>query len=1000
MRFVPTCAASAFRSTSSIGHPTRRRIYSSLFSSPSLRAVSSRGQQQSGRLEEEAGGKQRGDRKGIDNGDEWADSGGSTGWACKTVGAPPSLPASVSGKSHQNLPLSHHEIFPEGQAAARERERGRCDNTMPTEGIPMKPDVTEEPQREGRRAGRRARRAARLSPSTDMPSSSAPPPPSFQWLTPTSTSPPGAFPFDPSDPQWDDGIRGRPSAESSWQRETARRREEAGQMETKIEDVEEQEGFREEKGASAGAAAGEEGGTMPKRSAFPLNNQDEILKDARTEKQTERVWGQWVEEEGQSLRHASRSFVVQQGGHEEAYLSRKRPLNIFDEAPGVFQRETERRALSSGLPLISIDEPSDEEAAMGEAEEEESETGNQGRDGGSDGEVEVEILSREGGDRGIGRGGMKKKRKEAFRGRVSSLSGESKGDSGGLNRASSSFGEMESEEDARRQQQQKDLMEVITSHDTESFPRHQRPFVDRMWMDVKAGNGGNFVKGAFRKKNNRGPGYGGHGGDVLMTASRVVNDFLQLEPEVRAKDGEDAHETHRGLHAPPSILKVPLGTILRKRVPTGEKREGRSLHKRVFWYQFLNEKDIVKIADGGLGGIARSARKLKDWRLPTPGQKVKLELELRLMVDACLVGLPNSGKSSLAAALTRMYTRIGPEPFSTTRPHVSLLRFSDGQDLRLCDLPPLYEGASEDRKRGMRILRHLYRARTLLYVLDASRLRDGPADPLEELLLLREEIAKYDEGFLKTKNEMVVMTKCDCLHKDVLFQLDSLHFRLKEQLPHIQVLGTSARFGLGISEAASAVRSLTFPDGMSSEERVRRVRSEGVEGALLPDLETIRESMARVDLSSMPAVPKPAAATVEGGRDPTAPPLSAFLHPSFLSGLRPVSHGAQKLSLRISDIQKEMGRGTKEEPEEEGPVAASKEEVRFQSEAGSFPVHRDTELQDATAFDEVFLSPPAATSETAVMSFQGGEKNKIKKGRAAVVLGHQNYLKKSRHEKK
>merc|ERR1712217_175293 len=108
----------------------------------------------------------------------------------------------------------------------------------------------------------------------------------------------------------------------------------------------------------------------------------------------------------------------------------------------------------------------------------------------------------------------------------------------------------------------------------------------------------------------------------------------------------------------------------------------------------------------------------------------KLELELRIMNDCAFVGVPNAGKTALLAALSRAHTRIGPEEFSTTRPHVGIVRFRDRVQVRLCDLPGIKYGAHADKDMGRRILRHTYRSRVLALVVDVARGANSENDVL------------------------------------------------------------------------------------------------------------------------------------------------------------------------------------------------------------------------------------------------------------------------------
>lgn len=364
--------------------------------------------------------------------------------------------------------------------------------------------------------------------------------------------------------------------------------------------------------------------------------------------------------------------------------------------------------------------------------------------------------------------------------------------------------------------------------DTESFPRPQKPFVDRMWVECKAGNGGNPAPNACRKQPNApqvGPAYGGHGGSVFLKATHLIESFINVPPDIKANHGGDGGEKGRGLHGKDFCLQVPVGTIVRERVYSGERNaEGRRLFLPNFRYQFLRSDDTYQVARGGIGGLGPISFKKGDGRVGTPGERTRLELELRLINDCALVGQPNAGKTSLVAALSRAHTRIGPEEFSTTRPHVGVLRFRDRVEIRLCDLPGLKQGAHEDKSMGRRILRHTYRSRILCFVVDVARGERSEIDALEEVEMLRREAIMFDP-LNAQKPWMVVGTKCDMLHRDALFHLDSLHFRLRARHGvDVPVVGTSSRFGLGLTRLVQTMRQLLYPDTLELRDRQKAAR--------------------------------------------------------------------------------------------------------------------------------------------------------------------------------
>jgi len=248
-------------------------------------------------------------------------------------------------------------------------------------------------------------------------------------------------------------------------------------------------------------------------------------------------------------------------------------------------------------------------------------------------------------------------------------------------------------------------------------------------------------------------------------------------------------------------------------------RAGESFLPR-FRYQFLWHDDTFVVAKGGIGGVGPMSFKKGDSRRGTPGERARLELELRLLNDCAFVGLPNAGKTALLASLSRAHTRIGPEEYSTTRPHVGVISFRDRLEVRIADLPGVKPGAHEDKDMGRRILRHTYRSRVLAFIVDVARGERPETDVLEEVEMLREEACLFDP-MNRDKPWMVVGTKCDMLHRDTLFHLDSLHYRLRARYGlDVPVVGTSARFGLGLTRLVRTIRQLVFPDSVAISQRV------------------------------------------------------------------------------------------------------------------------------------------------------------------------------------
>jgi GTP-binding protein len=386
--------------------------------------------------------------------------------------------------------------------------------------------------------------------------------------------------------------------------------------------------------------------------------------------------------------------------------------------------------------------------------------------------------------------------------------------------ASISINQLRNDEPRAFSQRTQSLIKRLFPDDDESFPILQRDFVDRRRILFRSGKGGDPAPNTVRGQKTNGPGFGGHGGSIILRGSSMVESLARLPVSdvISADAGGDGAGTSRGIHANDTIIDVPLGTIVRERVKTDRKTdEGRAIYAPKFVYQFLRDDDTLILCNGGKGGVAPQTFKKGDGRKGSPGEKKSIDLELRLVNDCCLLGIPNSGKSSIISALTSTQTRIGPEPYSTTRPHLGTLQFRDGLAVTLLDLPGLVEGSFSDKERGIRVLRHTYRSKLLIYCVDVS---NQEIDPFDQLELLRSEVRSYNPNNFPSRKEIIIATKCDMLHRDTLINIDSLFFRVQARHgDHIPVIGTSARFGLGINHLVHQIRQSLYPDSVGEVRR-------------------------------------------------------------------------------------------------------------------------------------------------------------------------------------
>ncbi len=330
-------------------------------------------------------------------------------------------------------------------------------------------------------------------------------------------------------------------------------------------------------------------------------------------------------------------------------------------------------------------------------------------------------------------------------------------------------------------------------------------FFDRTTIEIKSGNGGNGCVSFRREKYipNGGPdgGNGGRGGDVTIRADRNVNTLQEyrFQRHFAAGNGEDGKGKKMvGAGGADLVLKVPPGTLILE----SESRE--------LVADLRNDGDEVLVAKGGAGGrgnmnFANPVRQAP--RFATAGKlgtTLKLDLELRLLADAALVGFPNAGKSTLLSVMSAAKPKIASYPFTTLQPILGVVDVS-GARFVLADVPGLIEGASEGAGMGHDFLRHVERARLLLHVLDVSNF-DG-IEPMDRFVALNRELENY-KNLLDSRPQWVVLNKIDLVTEDTVQKLrDDL-----EALGY-RVFAVSGATTEGVTELKQALAAevLTLP---------------------------------------------------------------------------------------------------------------------------------------------------------------------------------------------
>ena len=290
-------------------------------------------------------------------------------------------------------------------------------------------------------------------------------------------------------------------------------------------------------------------------------------------------------------------------------------------------------------------------------------------------------------------------------------------------------------------------------------------FVDEAYIDIAAGDGGNgcvsFRHEKYKEFGGPNGGDGGRGGHVFAVADPNLNTLVDFRYSRR-------HDAKRGEHGMGSdmfgaagddiTLKMPVGTIITD-AETGE-----------VLYELLNPGEVITIAKGGDGGFGNMRFKSAINRAPrqkTPGwlgEKKELKLELKVLADVGLLGMPNAGKSTFIAAVSNARPKIADYPFTTLHPNLGVVRVGPEQSFVVADVPGLIEGASEGAGLGHLFLRHLQRTRLLLHVVDFAPFDDN-VDPVQQAKAIVAELKKYDPG-LYNKPRWLVLNKLDMVPAD------------------------------------------------------------------------------------------------------------------------------------------------------------------------------------------------------------------------------------------
>ena len=346
-------------------------------------------------------------------------------------------------------------------------------------------------------------------------------------------------------------------------------------------------------------------------------------------------------------------------------------------------------------------------------------------------------------------------------------------------------------------------------------------FVDEATIRVQAGNGGHGALSFRREKyvERGGPdgGDGGHGGSVYLVADNSLNTLADFRVARRFKaeggtGGSGRNKTGRS--GDDLEVMVPAGTVVHD-VDTGE-----------IICDLTTAGQRQKVAEGGRGGQGNTRFKSSVNRAPrkfttgTEGEARHLSLELKVLADVGLLGMPNAGKSTLITAMSHAKPRIADYPFTTLHPNLGVVRVGRLQSFVMADIPGLIEGASDGAGLGIQFLKHLQRTGLLLHLVDIAPI-NPEIDPADEVRAIAAELAKFSDE-LSEKPRWLVINKIDLLsEEDQKIAKDRLLEQLQWKGP---VFAVSAATGAGTDELGHAVM-----------QELERITEEAAESATVAD---------------------------------------------------------------------------------------------------------------------------------------------------------------------
>ena len=329
-------------------------------------------------------------------------------------------------------------------------------------------------------------------------------------------------------------------------------------------------------------------------------------------------------------------------------------------------------------------------------------------------------------------------------------------------------------------------------------------FVDTAKVKLKAGDGGNgavsFRREIYIPKGGPDGGDGGKGGSIIFRADKDTNTLLDFRynPELTAENGKNGSgQRSAGRSGKNLIVEVPVGTIVKK-ITLSE--DGTA--ETVFLADLATDQQEAVIAKGGDGGFGNAHFKSSTRQAPViaevgePGEAFEAALELKLIADVGLVGLPNAGKSTFLSRVSNATPEIADYPFTTLTPQLGVATI-DRQDILIADIPGLIEGAADGKGLGHDFLRHVDRTAVLLHLIDVYNEDAGAA-----YQTIRRELERYSD--LASRPEIVALTKCEGLDSEIIAMQQAAILAVN---PNARVFALSSQAGTNLDEVLRALKN-------------------------------------------------------------------------------------------------------------------------------------------------------------------------------------------------